>query len=139
MGRHVVKRGTSTEPQKAEVASADKAPILGGASGIPTDPNPQSTMIHGLGGIAPAREEVQRVDKIARKYRVTNPQGIRVIYGGQAMTLQPGKEFSDACTDIELLKKQGVKFEELVPPPIEDFTMHADPLPQVDPLNPASA
>ena len=114
MARNVVKRD-ATAVAKTDDIPADKAPILGGAPGMLEDPNPRSNVIHGVGNVVPAREELRRAEVPPRIFKVTNPAPVRVVYAGQPITVHPGREYLENAVDLALLRRQGVTFEETQP------------------------
>jgi hypothetical protein len=89
----------------------------GGASGEPgtLDPNPASTVIHGIQQVAPAPVEMGPA-KPPRQFRVVGvPQSGMIMWGGALTRIQMGKTYPENAVDLDYLRKQGVKFEEDVP------------------------
>lgn len=112
MARHVVKqRADSSEASSESVV--DQPTMPGGASGMPVDPNPQSTIFHGIDDIAPARsvDDPER-NRLPKQYRVVGgPE--QVMYDGQKIRMIAGKIYSENAVDLDLLRRQGVQLEEI--------------------------
>jgi len=123
MARHVVKRDgatSTTNLAKPDNRIPEKAAIPGGASGDPhvLDPNPASTKIHGLADVAPMRVETQQsqlLSEPARRFRVVGGPEY-VMYAGCKTRMLHGKVYTENAIDLDLLRRQGVQFEELDPP-----------------------
>lgn len=126
MGRNVVKRElTKTDKPGATLedgSPVDKAPMQGGSSGAPPDPNPRSALVHGIADIAPARDvvvdETEEIDRnaTARRFEVVGGPS-EVMYEGGRVTMRLGKVYSENAADLDLLRKQGVQFKALDPEP----------------------
>lgn len=107
---------------------SDKAQVPGGASGAPGEANPAEAA-HAMMSLlnrgkpnpgAPAQPRAEEVKP--RRYRVTGgpatklglpPGTFPVVYNGSITPVRPGKEFADNQVDIELLRRQGIQFEEI--------------------------
>jgi hypothetical protein len=117
MARHVVKRDGATSkstPIEDHAGIPDKAPIPGGASGEPgtLDPNPASTVIHGLRQVAPAPALVGPTPHPPRQYRVVGiPTTGMVMFEGALTRIVMGKTYPENAVDLDYLRAQGVKFE----------------------------
>jgi hypothetical protein len=48
-----------------------------------------------------------------RRYRVTNPTPISILYDGYNALIRPGKVFDEHAYDVDRLRKQGVMLEEM--------------------------
>ncbi len=96
----------------------------GGASGVPADPNPEHAEIGGAKVKAGAVVEAKKTDEapaVSKRYRVVggaNPDErgrFRVMYDGMPVAVAMGKEYDEHQCDLALLKRQGIRFEEVAP------------------------
>jgi len=108
--RTVVKRSAAVTASHNE--STDTSPMVGGTSGQPEDPNPRATRIHGIDDVAPSGTRDDRPVVEPKRYRVVGGPP-SVMYGGGSVRMVLGKIVTDASTDVDLLRRQGVVLEEL--------------------------
>lgn len=118
MARNVVKKANS------EVSEAD---AMGGSPGIPAEPDPNSPALeYGGPKVAPAKQEPRtpREDAPPRAFRVVGGPGYpdasgghRAMYDGALTTVRVGRIFNEHQSDLDSLRKQGFKFEEIVTAP----------------------
>jgi hypothetical protein len=103
MARNIIKQVSTPidEPLTSSVITNPEPPVM-----------PVDDVIHDL--IPPAREEEPVEDDTprARRYIVVGGPD-SVVYAGCRTPLRRGKEVSDAHTDIAVLEKQGVVFQEI--------------------------
>jgi hypothetical protein len=91
--------GQGTEQAPAESAVAKD---LGGAPGVPIPATEVVAAPRALAGATSRRP---------RRYRILN--GGNIMYGNCRTAMRAGKEISDAQFDIALLKRQGIRLEEI--------------------------
>jgi hypothetical protein len=127
MPRHVVRRdgstNTSDEMVKTPVEHGAKhsdgsnvaAPaMMGGTPGMPEDPNVPLTQIGR--DIVPAKEFKENgPPKVQRKFQIISGP-FAVLYGGVMTKIIPGKVYTEGTVDLDLLRSQGVKIEEITEP-----------------------
>lgn len=112
MARTVVKRTAAVTATHNE--GTDSAPMPGGTSGQPDDPNPRSNIIHGINDVAPATvEKPDRPEVTVRRFKVLPGSPATVMYEGQSCRMVVGKIVSENNTDVDLLRRQGVLLEEV--------------------------
>jgi hypothetical protein len=129
MARNVVKRdgsNTSDDVVKspptggaklADGTNVAQPALLGGTSGMLDDPNIPTTKI-GL-DITPAHvtdETGKEAPPVPRRFQVTGGPD-HVMYAGLKTRMIPGKIYNEGTVDFDLLRKQGVKIEEITDPP----------------------
>lgn len=118
-------------PKSQHPGAADDAPEVaatnpGGSSGVPDDPNLQSTEIGGpkvREGLkvekAPKEDEAPAVERRFRVVGGANPDEkgrFRVMYDGMPSHVAMGKEYSEHQVDLDHLRKQGIRLEEIALP-----------------------
>lgn len=117
MGRHVVKREDSAEDAEATDAVENDAArsrvVGGGASGMPVDPNVESKVIHGLSNVMPAEAREGSPPETPRKMYEVIAAPAQVVYEGCVMKVAVGKVYPEHSVDLDLLRRQGVRFREL--------------------------
>jgi hypothetical protein len=125
MARNVVRRdggtgNTSDELVKAPTQAGSKTPdgnavatpaMLGGTSGMLDDPNTPMAQIGRE--IVPAREQKETARVPQRRFQVISGP-FQVLYGGVMTKMIPGKVYNEGTVDLDLLRSQGVKLEEIV-------------------------
>ena len=114
MARHVVRTRAESTDKVEGTAVADVVTMPGGAAGVPDDPNPRSTVIHGIDDIAPARPEPDEDRKrLPRQFRVIGGPA-EVLYDGGRVRMVPGKVYTENSVDLDLLRRQGVQLQEVM-------------------------
>ena len=127
MARNVVRRdggtgNTSDELVKSPTQAGSKTPagnaiatpaMLGGTSGMLDDPNIPLTQIGRE--IVPAKDLGEHAHVRQRKFQVISGP-FAVLYGGVMTRMIPGKVYNEGTVDLDLLRSQGVKLEEIVEP-----------------------
>ena len=121
MARNAVRKATATEQQ---AVPGEVPPLKGGTLGVPSAQAKLSTLPKGMVGSTRRREEGVPG---GRRYEVVGGPDM-VTYPGQGkVRLLRGKIVSDQSCDIELLKRQGVKLQEIMPDPVP-----VEPEPEVE-------
>lgn len=96
--------------------------LLGGGEGVDavSDPNSGSATIHFPGKVdgAPSPPPSEEVAVKPSRFRVLGPGPSKdgswpCLYNGLRIDLKPGKVFDDASYDVEKIRAQGVKLEEV--------------------------
>jgi hypothetical protein len=124
MGRNTVTKRQQQAPQAP--AQADAPPMRGGTPGVP--------------GVATRLTAVPRQDGRptgggrARQYMVTGGPmqngRVSVMYNSCKTAMDVGKVVSEASVDVEHLRKQGVRLQEILPDPEPEPTEPAEVAPE---------
>ena len=105
----------NTTTKKIEEAPADVPgdvpPMKGGTLGVVTTQTRPSALPTGMVGKA---REVIRDSKPARTFEVVQSPG-SVMYGSCRTRLPVGKVVSEASCDLDMLRRQGVHLQEILP------------------------
>lgn len=107
--------GTKKELVQEEL-SGDKAPLEGGTLGVPSmeDEPEKLVTLAGVQVTGSAARKTNAVDIPSKYYRVT--RGGFVMYDGCRTEMKPGKILCDASVDVDLIRRQGIGFEECPAP-----------------------
>lgn len=112
MARNVIRSNEAAAPP---AAPGEQAPLPGGTSGAPPDPNPPCTRIAGIDDVTPARDLPDPVTPLRRMYRVAKSPEM-VVYAGGRVRMPVGKLYPEGTVDFDVLQRQGVVFEEVATP-----------------------
>lgn len=135
MARHVMGKKTAAQ----RVASPAAA---GGTPGVRlTEPNER--LGPAASAVAPGKDREPEPEVQARRYRVVGGKwhenerftGYFVMYDGQRVRVHTNKEYADGQVDLDLLRRQGVQFEEIPPTapaaPSDEMDVYAEEEAQV--------
>jgi hypothetical protein len=101
------------------------AKVAGGAGGVPENAADRQA---DQGAKARARAAVPR----PKRYRVTN--GGMIVYNNCRTAMRAGKEVSEAQFDLALLRRQGIRLEEIIDDPVpEPAKEEAEPVVEAAP------
>lgn len=124
MARNAVRRTSGGEGDGHEGAEGDETQqVEGGAPGLPTadsgaQPNPETRITRpGDMVVGDVRDAKSEGAPQAKKYTVVN--GGKILWQNLSYQMQPGQVVSDHTHDVALLRRQGIRLEELPADPAE--------------------